>query len=802
MKAVIQTLLISIIALLSVQSSVVAQSNWVLKSTGTNFNDVESIDMLTAFVVGDSGTILATVDGGANWICLPSNTSQRLKSIFFISDLTGWIAGDEGIILKTSDGGESWTSLSSGTTSHLSAVFFSSPDTGYITGPLVTLKTTNGGTSWISLISVSANALYFSSNTMGIATKASGTLSRTTNGGSAWFTDVMTYPSSRYAVSFVNAATGWVSGFGISVNKTTNGGNNWSSYSTGLSGFPYLYGIDFTDVSTGYCVGSGGTAIKTTNGGSNWMPLSPGTSNTLNALSFANDLYGWAVGEKGTIIHTSDGGATWNHQTAQYSAPFSQTYSINDVEFRNESTGWSVGFLGVVNKTTNGGNTWTSLSSATFNWLYSIDFLNGNDTGFACGRLGTIERTINGGLNWSLQSSVTSQHLNSISVNKFTGDTIETIWCAGNAGTMIISVNGGSTWELLTPITTNDLNSVSVLDEFNIVAARKAGTLLKTYDGGANWTSMTSGTSEEIKSMHFINSSTGYICGSGGMIRKTSDGGSSWLPQTSPVTSSLNSLMFEDVDTENGYAVGDNGVILTTTDFGTTWLKETSGASSTLNAVFAKSNHLSPEGSIVVAAGTLGKIVRKIVPVALPVELTSFSAIVTGNNVALHWETYGETNNYGFEIQRNRDDNWNICGFVPGRVFSNVYVQYAYSDKFLMPGKYNYRLKQFDANGNFRYYSLEEEITISTPTGFVLEQNYPNPFNPATRINFSLPVRERVSLKIYDLTGRIVKSLIDEVVSEGEHSVEFTANDFASGVYIYVISAGSFKASKKMTLIK
>jgi len=92
---------------------------------------------------------------------------------------------------------------------------------------------------------------------------------------------------------------------------------------------------------------------------------------------------------------------------------------------------------------------------------------------------------------------------------------------------------------------------------------------------------------------------------------------------------------------------------------------------------------------------------------------------------------------------------------------------------------------------------------ISNPVvDFRLSQNYPNPFNPNTNIKFSIPNREFVTLKVFDVLGNEIATLIDEEKFSGDHSVTFNAKNLSSGVYMYRIQAGSFTETKKMTLIK
>jgi hypothetical protein len=190
----------------------------------------------------------------------------------------------------------------------------------------------------------------------------------------------------------------------------------------------------------------------------------------------------------------------------------------------------------------------------------------------------------------------------------------------------------------------------------------------------------------------------------------------------------------------------------------------------------------------------------------VPVELTSFTASVNETNVTLTWVTASETNNQGFEIERNSGNGFETIGFVPGFGTTTETLSYSFNDAGLSEGSYSYRLKQVDYNGMFEY-SEVIEVEIVVPDVYSLDQNYPNPFNPSTKINFSLAVDSKVSLKIFDVLGQDVATVVNANLAAGGHSIDFDASSLNSGVYLYRIEATgidgtNFVDVKKMILTK
>lgn len=187
--------------------------------------------------------------------------------------------------------------------------------------------------------------------------------------------------------------------------------------------------------------------------------------------------------------------------------------------------------------------------------------------------------------------------------------------------------------------------------------------------------------------------------------------------------------------------------------------------------------------------------------VIVPVELTSFAAASDKNDVILTWDTATELNNQGFEIQRKITGEFERVGFVEGKGTTTEAQNYLFRDKDLLSGNYTYRLKQTDFDGSFAY-SDEVEIEISQPNVFYLGQNYPNPFNPSTNIKYSIPADGNVTLKIYDILGEEVSTLVNEFQQAGTFDVVFDGSNLSSGVYYYQLTSGELTSTKKMMLTK
>jgi photosystem II stability/assembly factor-like uncharacterized protein len=305
---------------------------WISLNTGhpdLDLNDVYFSDANHGIVVGDSGFILKTSDGGAHWtehrnqetynvpslsedghlILTPAIRDLPLTALSFTDAQHGYATGSG--VFKTSDGGDTWVSIGPPPLSG-DMVFgggfgaqFLSPQVGVVAGLTGLIRTEDGGTTWVReklemdtvYHGIHLYDLQFADANTGYAGGFAG-LFKTADAGKTWtqlFTSTTDYV---WGIHFLDANTGFVSGT-FWIHKTTDGGATWTSVSTDMTPMNDIY---FVDRSTGYAAGNDGIIMKTKDGGTSWTRTTTGTKEILNAIHFPDANTGYAVGLKGVIL--------------------------------------------------------------------------------------------------------------------------------------------------------------------------------------------------------------------------------------------------------------------------------------------------------------------------------------------------------------------------------------------------------------------------------------------------------------------------------------------------------------------
>ena len=187
----------------------------------------------------------------------------------------------------------------------------------------------------------------------------------------------------------------------------------------------------------------------------------------------------------------------------------------------------------------------------------------------------------------------------------------------------------------------------------------------------------------------------------------------------------------------------------------------------------------------------------------LPVEMSSLEVIRDGRDVSIRWSTYSETGNAGFDVEHRASANGDFvtAGFVNGAGYSTDENRYEYRVNDLAAGTHQFRLRQVDYDGTFAY-SEVIEVDIELAGRFALGRAYPNPFNPTTSIQFALREAGTVELAVYDVTGKLVRTLAEGFQSAGTYDVRFEAGDLPSGLYVYRLVTEAGTASAPVVLLK
>lgn len=551
--------------------------------------------------------------------------------------------------------------------------------------------------------------------------------------------------------------------------------------------------------------------LITGNLSSQWISQNTGTTNYMYSIFFSNGNTGWITGTPAIIRKTSNGGLNWTAQTS--TMPFG---SFNCVYFVNDFTGWIVGNQvydsTIILKTLNGGINWNLQNTGGGKILYSCHFIDQN-TGWAVGESSVysayIMKTTTGGASWNVQLNGGSPKLICCYfLNTGQG------W-AGGVNNLVHTSNSGLSWDTITSAYT--VNGLYFIDGSTGYMAENSGRVMKTTNGGYNWLTSFSGGFGTLRAIKFVNASTGWACGMQGKILKTTNGGGTWYLQNTPTGQDFTSLSF--ITPLMGYAVGSGGVVTKTTNGGEL-----------------------PNSTVTVHRYNINK---PIGPTQFTNDTVNFNSYFTNGGytryVKITLDTITNAINSNLEIfliHQNKTDT--IVYRVGGN--GNNFYNTVLNDSALIPiengippynGQYRpsrplsqfinltsnglWILKIYDiaknTTGVIKSWSITitytpsvgiNQIENTVPEKFQLLQNYPNPFNPSTTIKFMLPKNSFVTLKIYDMLGREVETLINENLKPGIYETPFnTPAGLSSGIYFCSLFINDeLSDTRKMILLK
>lgn len=656
--------------------------------------------------------------------------------------------GENGAVRKSNDLMNTWTELYTGTTFDLFSVAVYDTNNVIVAGDFGTLlRSTNSGSSWTTINTGTTDVIRclirLDLNTI-IAGGESGRVFRTTNAGANWETQTLSGTNGDIMeMRMFTSPNAFLCTATGEVFKTTNSGLNWIN-----AGAPAASSYNALEVIPAHILvcGGDGKIIRSTDLGANWVTLNTGVTSDLNCIISPG--YIIAAADDGSIILSTNNGTNF---TAVVPG------GVNSPQYNCLAYGPNNNFLafgehGSVIKSSNLGLNWIQVQglTGTGRGIEEIYFPSPL-TGYAVCGTEYILKTTSGGANWNSLVMANTYFMSSLSfVNTLTG------FAGGNNGpindgsaaAIMKTTNGGLNWSLTSIPGTVTITSFSFYDVNTgwAMATTSGATekLYRTTNSGSNWSEIYS-FNQEIAEIKFVNQQTGWVLGESGTIGRTTNGGTTWQ-NAAALPGNLFGISFPSQQT--GFVCGTAGKIYRTTNSGQNWNLLTSGTTSTLIDIHFASDMY---GLCVGETGT---------------------RLVTSNG-GNTWVLQQEPLNVDI----------NAC-FMPTTINGFAAGSIGYISNFggIVTGL--------------------NQSTNEIPGNFRLQQNYPNPFNPTTEIVFEIPFSSHVDLKIFDVSGRVVKVLLNETLTSGKFNISYDASELSSGIYFCVMQAGEFLQTNKMILIK
>ncbi|HLG31794.1 MAG TPA: YCF48-related protein [Ignavibacteriaceae bacterium] len=751
---------------------------------------VQFLDRDTGWAVGDLGALIKTTDGGNSWTVSETNTTTPILKVRSYNGQIVIASGFNGLILRSTDGGESYSQVTSNVPGDLWGLQMINDTLGWACGNANSLtKTTDGGLTWQRIFTPGYTTNYwwidFLSERYGFIA-GDGKVLRTTDGGGNW--EILqagdSYPLfSLNVIDSLHLSAAGYGGTGYPAKNiySSDGGNTWIN--GGFLTMESVNCIKYVNPDTGYLVMTNVSARKTTNRGQEWTTIQ-GISDNYELQFFEENDIGYSAGTELKLAKAEGNLDVWNRLIIND--------NFSDVFFVNEQKGFVISSSGLsapsgLYKTTDAGLNWQKHPSG----LNGVDLLFLDSlTGFIAGP--TIYKTTNSGEIWypTNLNVTTGPVVKIFFINSTTGWAI-TIYSSVQEVYILKTTDGGENWfEQFNNLFFPSFTSIYFVDSLYGWVSCINGRPFKTTDSGENWVEQTNLNISQSRDVYFSDLLRGWII-SGNELYYTTDSGSNWVLDPQIYTYSWH---FETITDSHFIITGSN--IYESIDAGQVWQNLTSQTGSGFTSLHAPKNYLA------YGVGTLGYIISYLDTSIVPVELINFSADYSDNKIHLHWVTTTETNNYGFEVLRSSDNqNWNLLEFINGNGTTTLTHHYQFTDRVETSGNYYYKLKQLDYNGNFNY-SNTLEVNIISPSGFELSQNFPNPFNSSTTIRYQLPKDNFISLKVYDVLGNEIKTLIEGNKKAGYYSIAFSTTDLSSGIYFFQLRTEDFVSTKKMVLLK
>lgn len=378
-------------------------------------------------------------------------------------------------------------------------------------------------------------------------------------------------------------------------------------------------------------------------------------------------------------------------------------------------------------------------------------------------------------------------------------------WVVGDSGIIIHTTNSGATWAVQNSHIEFFIQDVFFLNSrLGWAIANdfffRGSTILSTTNSGANWQAVRyPDTTVVIYTIYYLDSLVGYMGGYFGVILKTTNSGSSWfrVSSDSSYVSNFPINKFAFLNPQYGLACGGiidvAGVVWFTTNYGLNW-KSFSTAPEPLNDIMWRDsqNAYVAGGDYEFGGSFLHSSNKGIDWAYIPTNIFGVGQAVTFRTYRQIWIPLGFSQRYAISEDTGR--TWTEYLVPDTCAFYDMY----FADS----------LRGWTIGTNGAVYRYNSPIIginqqqNNVPLTIKLNQNYPNPFNPSTTISYSVSNLSWVKITLYDVTGRIVRVLMNDIRTPGDYKLKFDASGLSSGVYFYALEAGKYSQTRKMVLLK
>jgi photosystem II stability/assembly factor-like uncharacterized protein len=576
-------------------------------------------DEKRGWAVGESGTILKTVDGGATWQPQASGVDAPLRTVLIVSPTVVWVGGDNGLLVITEDGGSSWRTASTGRSNSLRGLQALDGRTAWLVENGTSFTTLDGGLSWTTALGVNYNfypAVVQTSPTQfwmtGTGASGAAVMRRSRDGAKTW--ELVALPASSAPnlyrsindFKFIDALRGFVvlyeSGYSGPNNNyiarslhlyTQDGGLSWQTMnpsSNELAGYAPNYSMtpdgSIFSVNTYY----EGSIEVSSDGGKSWLRVPRPDNSNQYSLEFTPRSATQAVlrNFEGRYFITSNAGKSWVEPGSVVSN--GATRNANSVWFFNGREGLALTSDGGSLSTTDGGLSWTPRTPTppyVYGWR-KLQFSADANVGWVLSDTGEVYRSTDKGTTWLSPVAQTSEPLRNPIDFHFVDNNQGWAFVdnyGGLGANFFETKNGGLSWQpILSVGNLRGMRSLRFGDATHGVAVGSAGIAMLTSDGGASWQPRATGSTRSLSQLAFVDSRTVIAVGELGTIVRSTDGGQTWTRVASPSANNLLSVRF--INTKLGHAVGASGTVLMTQDGGLSWTDISVRTSITLQSSF------------------------------------------------------------------------------------------------------------------------------------------------------------------------------------------------------------------------